>query len=272
MEVYGRDMGRVHLFEIHELPWFPAAWRDLLTDYLSYYASAFKPYACVAPLLAEALEREGTARIVDLCSGAGRPLLSLVPVLQRMGLDDLVVTLTDKYPNVEAFESAGEFGATVTYIGTGIDATEVPGTLKGFRTLFTSFHHFRPAAARAILKNAVENDEGVGIFEYTERNWLIWGLPTLLIPLFVWLCTPFMRPFRWRRLLWTYLVPVVPIVAMWDGFVSNLRTYSVKELDDLVEQVADDRYEWQIGKARSLGISRVTYAIGTPRTFLSSSA
>lgn len=265
-------MGRVHLFEFHELAWFPAVWRDLLTDFLSFYAAVFRPYACVAPLLAEALERKGTARIVDLCSGAGRTLLSLLPALQGLGFRDLEVILTDKYPNLEALAPTGGTGANVTYLETPIDAADVPTRLKGFRTLFTSFHHFRPVAARAILTNAVDNGEGVGIFEYTERNWLIWGLPTLLIPPFVWLCTPLMRPFRWRRLLWTYLVPIVPVVALWDGFVSNLRTYSVKELDDLVEQVADDRYEWKIGKVRSLGMSRVTYAIGSPRTSFSSSA
>jgi hypothetical protein len=189
-----------------------------------------------------------------------------------MGFPALEVTLTDKYPNVEAFGSVADFADNVTYLGTSIDATEVPASLKGFRTLFTSFHHFRPAAARAILKNAVDNNEGVGIFEYTERNWLIWGLPTLSIPLFVWLCTPFIRPFRWPRLLWTYLIPVLPIIALWDGFVSNLRTYSVKELNDLVDRLADDRYQWQIGRARSIGVSRVTYAIGSQRTFFSSSA
>jgi len=257
-------VGRVHLVELHEQPWFPAVWRDLLTDYLSFYATVFRPYACVGPLLAEALEREGTARIVDLCSGAGRPLLSLVPALQDSGIRDLEVVLTDRFPNLGALESIGGTGANVTYLTTPIDAADVPMSLKGFRTLFTSFHHFRPAAARAILTNAVDNGEGVGIFEYTERNWLIWGLPTILIPLFIWLCTPFMRPFRWRRLFWTYLVPIVPTVALWDGFVSNLRTYSVRELEDLVEEVADDRYEWQIGQARSIGVSRVTYAIGVP--------
>jgi len=260
--VYGHDVGRVHLFEFHETPWFPAVWRDLLTDFLSFFASAFKPYACVAPFLADALKGAGDARIIDLCSGAGRPLLSLVPALRRLGLSDLRVTLTDKYPNLKAGKSVGETGV-VTYLETPIDAADVPSDLKGFRTLFTSFHHFRPDAARAVLADAVSKDEGVGIFEYTERNVLIWTLPTLLIPAFVWLCTPLIRPFRWRRLVWTYLIPVMPIIAMWDGFVSNLRTYSVKELNDLVEQVADDRYQWKIGRARSIGLSRVTYLIGT---------
>jgi hypothetical protein len=258
-------VGRIHLVELHELAWFPAVWRDLLTDFLSFHASVFKPYACVAPLLAGTLKGAGATRIVDLCSGAGRPLLSLIPALSRLGFSDLHVTLTDKYPNLEARKSIGETGV-VTYLKTPIDATNVPSDLKGFRTLFTSFHHFRPAAASTVLADAVSKNEGIGIFEYTERNWLIWTLPTLLIPLFVWLCTPFIRPVRWRRLVWTYLIPVVPIIAMWDGFVSNLRTYSVAELRDLVRQSGGHGYEWKIGRTRSIGLSRVTYAIGWPRS------
>jgi hypothetical protein len=258
-------VGRIHLVELHELAWFPAVWRDLLTDFLSFHASVFKPYACVAPLLADALTEAGATRIVDLCSGAGRPLLSLVPALRRLGLRDLRVSLTDKYPNLEAQKSIVETGV-VTYLKTPIDATNVPPDLKGFRTLFTSFHHFRPVAASTVLADAVSKNEGIGIFEYTERNWLIWTLPTLLIPLFVWLCTPFIRPVRWRRLVWTYLIPVVPIIAMWDGFVSNLRTYSVAEIKGLVRQVGNQGYEWKIGRARSIGLSRVTYAIGVPRS------
>ena len=264
-------VGRVHLFELHELSWFPAVWRDLLTDFLSFYATSFKPYENTAPLLAAALSESGTSKIVDLCSGAGRPLLSLLPTLQRLGSSDLEVVLTDKYPNLEALENLGETGSEVKYLGSSIDATDVPGSLKGFRALFTSFHHFRPNAARAVVTSAVKSGEGIGIFEYTERNWLIWGLPTLLIPLFVWICTPFMRPFRWRRLLWTYLLPVVPIVAQWDGFVSCLRSYSVDELKDLVATMDDSGHEWRIGRTRSIGLSRITYAIGTPRSAVSSS-
>ncbi len=94
---------------------------------------------------------------------------------------------------------------------------------------------------------------------------LVRTIPGLLISLLVWTCRPLMRPFR-RRRLWTYLVSPVPIVALWDGFVSNLRTYSVGEIRDLVRQVGHQGYEWKIGRTRSIGLSRVTYAIGIPRS------
>lgn len=259
-------MGRFHFFEFHDLAWFPAVWRDLLTDFLSFYAGTFRPYARVAPLLAGALERTGQRRIVDLCSGAGRPILSLGPALNQHGLSHLEVTLTDKYPNLESWRMAtGGLGVAVRFFERPVDAADVPQNLSGFRTLFTSFHHFGPDEAREILADAVRKGEGIGVFEYTERNWLVWAIPTLLIPLFVWLCTPFVRPFRWSRLLWTYLLPVVPIVALWDGFVSNLRTYSIDELGHLVQGLDDQGYQWQIGRVRSIGIGRVTYAIGVPR-------
>jgi hypothetical protein len=76
-------------------------------------------------------------------------------------------------------------------------------------------------------------------------------------------CTPFIRPFTWRRMVWTYILPVVPVVAMWDGLVSNLRTYSVRELGKLVEQIDSQRFRWRIGRVGSIGLSRVTYLIGT---------
>jgi hypothetical protein len=73
-----------------------------------------------------------------------------------------------------------------------------------------------------------------------------------------------MRPLTWRRLLWTYLLPVVPLVAAWDGFVSCLRTYSVAELEALVASLPPNDLDWGIGRLPSFGASRITYVIGTP--------
>jgi hypothetical protein len=175
------------------------------------------------------------------------------------------VVLTDKYPNLAAWRDVRcGVGASVSFEATPVDAADVPQRLAGFRTLFTSFHHFAPDKARLVVSDAVNKEQAIGIFEYTERNWLIWGVPVILIPLFVWATTPFIRPFRWRRLLWTYLLPVVPAVALWDGFVSCLRTYSIEELRSLVEEVGGAAYRWKIGRVPSLGLSRVTYAIGLP--------
>src|SRR5262245_54392038 len=112
-----------------------------------------------------------------------------------------------------------------------VDATRVPDELPGFRTMFSAFHHFRPEQASAVLADAVRMRQGIGVFEGTQRRPLALLL-MLLVPLAVLITTPFIRPFRWSRLLWTYLIPIVPIVALFDALVSCLRTYSIEELRD----------------------------------------
>src|SRR5258708_28629460 len=96
--------------------------------------------------------------------------------------------------------------------------------VKGFRTMFTSFHHVSPEEARAILQNAVDAGEGIGIFEITRRAPLTIGLmfPWALMP---FICTPWIRPFRWSPLLWPYLFPIIPLVFLFVGVLSCLPTY-----------------------------------------------
>jgi len=86
-------------------------------------------------------------------------------------------------------------------------------------------------------------------------------LPVLLTPIFVWLATPFMRPFTWQRFVWTYLVPLVPLTCLWDGVVSQLRAYTVAELRHLCQGSAPMR--WEAGQVPiAKGGGRLTYLIG----------
>ena len=42
---------RLHLFELEDQPWFPAAIRDLATDYLHFMETTFAMHRPVVPLL-----------------------------------------------------------------------------------------------------------------------------------------------------------------------------------------------------------------------------
>jgi hypothetical protein len=138
--------------------------------------------------------------------------------------------------------------------------------LQGFRTLFTCFHHFRPDTAREILADAVRQRHGIGVFEATERR-LSAILGMLLTPLVVLLVTPAIRPFRWSRLFWTYLVPLVPLIVLFDGIVSCLRTYTPEELRSMVRDLGETEYEWEIGREPvPHSPSGVTYLIGWPHS------
>jgi hypothetical protein len=114
-----------------------------------------------------------------------------------------------------------------------------------------------------VLHAAAAARQPITIFEVSERSWRSLVPIALLTPLFVWLATPFMRPFLWQRLLWTYLLPLVPFTCWWDGIVSQLRAYTLEELRGLCEGSAPMR--WQMGHVPVVGgSSRITYLTGTP--------
>lgn len=256
-------MKRRQWIELHDLEGCPTGVRDAMTDFMSWFAIAFRVFRPVVAPLSSAVRESGASRIVDLCAGGGGPSLAIARECRRASLPLPPIVLTDKYPNVPAYRAAAAASdGAISYIEESVDATSVPSSLRGFRTMYVSFHHFAPDAARSILRDAVRNGDGIGIFEYTERNFLVWGLPLLLTPLFTMLATPFVRPFRWGRLLWTYVVPLVPLISLWDGFVSCLRTYSVDELLQLAHEVDAAGYRWEAGRVQSLGACHVTYLIG----------
>ncbi len=254
---------RFQLFELEDLPWFPRAIRDLATDYLHFIEGRFALHRPVTALLRRALEESALTHVVDLCSGGGGPVLALYEDLLA---DDVAVqfTLTDKYPNLTAFRRlAGLHPSGIGYVADPVDATNVPLVLLGFRTMFNSFHHFGPAAGRRILQCAVEARQPIGIFEIPERS-LATIIPLLFTPLFVAVATPFIRPFQWRRLLWTYALPLVPVTCWWDGLVSQFRAYTVSEFNGLTRGF--DSYDWEEDRV-PLGTTpgHLTYLLGIPK-------
>lgn len=255
-------MRRFQLIELEDQPWFPHTIRDLATDYLQYVQTLFRFDRVLAPLIRRLMDQAGTSQIVDLCSGGSGPLLLLVKDLAAAGVP-VEATMTDLYPNVPAFEQiAAQSDGRIGFDTRSIDARRVPLELAGVRTIFNGFHHLPPEDARSVLHAAAAARQPMAIFEISDRT-----LPTLLsillTPVFVWAVTPFMRPFLWRRLLFTYLLPLVPFTCLWDGIVSQLRAYTVDELRALAAGSAPMR--WEAGHVPVVnGRGRLTYLLGFP--------
>lgn len=258
-------MRRFHLVEIEDLVWVPRSIRDAVTENIRFALDFTNKYSPIVPHLRRALKCAKTRQIVDLCSGGGGPWLRLCRELNGANDSGVKICLTDKYPNRRAFVHAQCVSKDrIRFNESPVDAASLPPELKGFRTFFSSFHHFRPDLARAILQDAVANKQGIGVFEVTARR------PTALLalcfaPAWVLAVAPFMRPFRWSRLFWTYVIPVAPFLMMFDGLISCLRTYSVTELCELTKNLGENGYIWEAGQEWSRYLPMpVTYLIGYP--------
>jgi len=257
---------RIQFIELHEQSWFPTSVRDDVTDALQFGLNFLQAYAPIAPLLEGAFDSTNSRSIVDLCSGGGGPWLGLSRKLGRDRQPPFQILLTDRYPNFGAYEGArAASGNRIAFHPDLVDAINVPPELKGFRTMFTSFHHFPPEEARAVLQNAIDAHQAIGIFEITRRT--AWAVALM----FLWALTPFafapfVRPFRWSRLLWTYVVPVIPLVLLFDGVVSCLRSYKPAELREIFAKLTGAEYHWELGRRLGeRGRVPVTYLIGYPK-------
>ncbi len=258
-------MRRIHLFELEDQPWLPHVLRNSLTDLLR---AVVEPAASGAPTrshLRRLLDAGRTDTFVDLCSGSAGPMLAMRRAMEADLGRPVRLVLTDKYPNLSAFEAAAaEEMDRVTYCPNSVDALAVPPDLRGVRTLFDALHHFRPDAVREILSDAVRTRTPIAAFDGLDRSALAL-LSIAVSPLFVFLGTPFLRPYRPSRLLFTYVIPLIPLLALWDGFVSCLRTYSPDELRALVNDVPAEDWTWEVGRVSvPLLPWRVAYVLGYP--------
>jgi hypothetical protein len=74
--------------------------------------------------------------------------------------------------------------------------------------------------------------------------------------------TPLVRPFKWQQFVFTYLIPIIPFCFAWDGAISNIRTYTIKDLDELLKGLPSAKYSW--GKGVVDGNPKMIYLRGMP--------
>jgi hypothetical protein len=250
---------RLHLFEFGDQQWFPPILRDAETAYLTV-AYRFLPALARqwAEKIATVLPRGEPVEIIDLCSGSGGAMPQIIEDLLKRDYD-VRANLTDLYPNPKSGS-----GPRIKWLPEPVDAMHVPLKLTGVRTMFSAFHHFRPDAARAILRDAYERGRSICIFE-SGSGTLLGIIAMLGVPLAVFVLMPLARPFRWQHLLFTYLVPVIPFIVLWDGIVSMLRIYSPEQMQKLATDLQSINYSWEFGHIKVRGIpDRLPYLIGRP--------
>lgn len=212
---------RFSLFEFEDQEWFPKVLRDYQTGFLAFFARHGQLYEAVPVLL----QKEAVSSIADLASGAGD-----AAVLATAGLRDAGATLilSDKFPNIESARLHNE-AMGVNYILTSVDVCIDPLPAAESYTMFNAFHHFSTSEQIDLLQKIKASGAPLHIFEPLQRNVFTFIKVLLATSLGPLLFTPFIRPFTWSRILFTYILPVGILVTMWDGLVSVLRSLSARQ-------------------------------------------
>jgi hypothetical protein len=259
-------MKRMHLFEFMDLSWYPKLLRDLQTNILLAIMTRSPAFDSAVPYIDGLLEQTESHQVIDLCSGASGPWPRLVG---KLAFPDARVLLSDKYPNVRMFtEIEDQTRGRVTGATYSVDALQVPASLQGVRTIFTAFHHFREQEIDLILADAQAQGQALCVFDYVPNKVMVLALSplTFVISFLQFFFLSFtVRPFTWKQLLFTNILPIVPIVAAWDGFVSAMRKYDAEALRSIVTGRDTATYTWEVGTDRSYSqATPLTYLVGKP--------
>ncbi|HAA11546.1 MAG TPA: hypothetical protein DCE41_07540 [Cytophagales bacterium] len=261
-------MKRIHLFEFEDFSWFPNFLRMGMTRCIIVFHRLVGTREAFAGLLSRALNHTGTKQIVDLCSGSGGIMPEVLEQLRTQDeFSDVQLTLTDLYPSPSAAEVFnGQPDSGIRYETASVDATQVGDSRKGLRTMVASFHHMKPDLAQKILEDAQNSQQPYCMIDPGDNKppTLLGfiGLPFVFISCL--LITPFVRPLTFTQLLFTYLIPLIPLFYAWDGSISGMRIYSEKDLKTLLSRLPEkDGYTWESGIVK--GKVPMTYILGLPK-------
>ncbi|KAF5641946.1 uncharacterized protein FTJAE_3861 [Fusarium tjaetaba] len=256
---------RFHLFEIDDQTWFPAFLRARVQDGLTRAWLSNTPLQSQSPasLSAQVLIKQLNKSLpdytyIDFCAGGGGPTPSIARTvnahLQSQGSDPVRFILTDLHPNVEAWEQVAQKNPLLTYERNSVDASSAPEYLvkredgtKPFRLFNLAFHHFDDDLAKDILRDTVETSEGLAIFELQDRSFA-----SVLAVTFLGIGAFFSAPFfalKWRSpatFIFSCLIPILPFVLMFDGYISALRTRTPEEVEALLRSCGADTSKWEV--------------------------
>jgi hypothetical protein len=228
------------LKELEDYPWFPTYLRKMQLEYVGWISVQLKLYR---PVLDE-MKKFPNKNWIDLASGSGWPAF----YLQKNSSNEIHYTLSDLYPNSISNEVKKQMEIELEPLNLIDFQTETGNQF----SIFNAFHHFTSKQQKQLIKKMKEAKASCIIAEVLEPTWICFlqvTLAALIVqPLTAWA----MRPFSILRLITTYLFPIQLITVAWDGWLSVLKSKTVKQYKELLSEFADHQFKIEVKRIQQL--------------------
>ena len=256
-------MRRIQAFEFNDTALFPRFLRESIVETLGLGLRWGRIYDAVSPLFASFIERAHVRSVLDIGTGTGEPASILVGALERAGLKAPRFVLSDLFPNLTALARvAARHPGQIEFVRTPVDATNVPPEVdQPARMVISAFHHFPPELARKLLADSVAKGRPIFILEAFPRQLrrLVSILPVMAAAIFV---NPFVSGHdRLLKILFTFVIPVIPLAGFSDAVVSILRIHSEGELRALAESLGGS-FAWEYHEVPFFPFGRAAVFLG----------
>jgi len=209
----------MELKELEDQDWFPPLLRKYQMEYIGMIVKLFGTYRNLVPIIKSKLLKNNYSTIVDLCSGSGFPAIYMHEKLKINGLKSI---LTDKYPQ-NIIDIKG-----VQYLSQPLELTKIIPLSDRFYTLYNAWHHFELIEQENLMQKTIKNNSSLYIVEILTPTIFSFIMVTLSSTFGVLLTCPFIKPFEWKRIILTYVLPVNILTVLIDGYISILKSKSKK--------------------------------------------
>lgn len=227
-------MKRKQITQIINTSWCPKFIKKLVAEFLSWFVvkvNATKPFI---PLIESMVNDAHSNQIINIDFNIGAGIESVKPYLK----EDIQIK--------------------------SIPISDFNTDTKGVYLFLNSFHQLNVKQAKEILSQIVNSKNPIIIVEGNNDSlWQVVGM-TVFVPLTTLLTAPFVKPFRLTRLLFTYIIPVLPLIITIDGCIALLKLYNPKDLLELTSSINAPKYEWKAGKNDNGRGGKIIYLTGKP--------
>jgi len=213
--------------ELEDLPNFPAWLRNFQTDFIGFVVIRFKVYQTFIKYIRSLSPPRQP--MTDLCSGSGEVAIHIFKESNCYSH----LTLSDKFPNRLINTDK------VYYISKSMDVLEMEFHSGVCYTMFNSFHHFKDEDKLKIAQNILASGSQSYFVEILEPNIVCLLKVVGMTTVGNLLLTPFIRPFSFTRLFFTYILPVNIFTITYDGIVSVLKSRSLHTYRKLFDGYGD---------------------------------
>lgn len=223
-------MRAFYLFEFCDQTWIPSGARECLYEIMDACNSGLRSFNReVATTALRIANEHQLTKVVELGAGRGPVTNELVKLDST---ESMRFVACDLVPNIEEYRKLEEkYPDRVFPIYSPVDLTQTQESLNDAVLILAGVMHHIPFELRpAVISSLSATNSQVAIFEPLLRTWLSMFMATLsFFPAVFLPITFFGRPGKLRRILWCWLIPIVPFMFVWDGVTSCLRQWTMKE-------------------------------------------
>ncbi|MEM6686972.1 MAG: hypothetical protein AAF617_14415, partial [Bacteroidota bacterium] len=225
-------MKRRQITQIINTNWCPEFIKKMIAEFLSWFVlktNATKPFI---PVIEEMLDTTHTKNVINIEFDLGAGIETVQPFLS----EEITVT--------------------------SIHISQFHTHTNGLYLFVNCFHQLPATNAKEILQKIADSGNPVVVVEGNNDSlWQIVGM-TVFVPLTVLLTAFFVTPFRMLRILFTYIIPILPIIIVIDGCIALLKLYNPNDLRVLSSSVHTKNYTWKAGKNANRRGGKIMYLTG----------